>query len=138
MEARREAGVWRAVLERRDGSLQTVTARALVNAAGPWVGAVSALAGARADGRRVRLVKGSHIVTPRLYEGEQAYTLQGGDGRVVFAIPYQGRFTLIGTTDIPYEGDPAQVGASAEEIDYLCRTIGDYFQRAPTWAGSPS
>ena len=132
VEARREGGVWLCGLERRDGSLQTVTARALVNAAGPWVGAVSALAGARADGRRVRLVKGSHIVTPRLYEGEQAYTLQGGDGRVVFAIPYQGRFTLIGTTDIPYEGDPAQVGASAEEIDYLCRTIGDYFQRAPT------
>ena len=132
VEARREAGVWRAVLESRTGARETVTARALVNAAGPWVEAVSALAGARADGRQVRLVKGSHIVVPRLYDGEQAYTLQGADGRVVFAIPYQDRFTLIGTTDIPYEGDPARVEASAEEIDYLCRTIGDYFQQAPT------
>lgn len=132
VEARREGGLWRGVLEGRDGARQTVAARALVNAAGPWVEAVSGLAGAKPDGRSVRLVKGSHIVVPRMYEGPQAYTLQGADGRVVFTIPYQGRFTLIGTTDIPYEADPAQVEASAEEIDYLCRTVGDYFGNPPT------
>ena len=130
--ARRDAGVWRAVLERRDGRRLPVTARALVNAAGPWVETVLGLTGVPADGRSVKLVKGSHIVVPKLYDGAQAYTLQSGDGRVVFAIPYQGRFTLVGTTDIPYADDPAQVAPSTEEIEYLCRTLGDYFERAPS------
>jgi glycerol-3-phosphate dehydrogenase len=67
-----------------------------------------------------------------MYEGAQAYTLQGGDGRVVFAIPYQGRFTLVGTTDIPYTDDPAKVEATSEEVDYLCRTLGDYFEKPIT------
>jgi glycerol-3-phosphate dehydrogenase len=71
-------------------------------------------------------------VLPRLYEGEHCYTLQGGDGRVVFAIPYEGRFTLVGTTDVPVEGEPGPVNASAEEIAYLCQALGDYFERAPT------
>ncbi|WP_293675743.1 glycerol-3-phosphate dehydrogenase [uncultured Phenylobacterium sp.] len=131
-QARRDAGVWRCVLERRGGERQTVTARALVNAAGPWVETVRGLTGVAATGNSVKLVKGSHIVVPRMYPGEQAYTLQGADGRVVFAIPYQGRFTLVGTTDVPYDGDPAHVDASAEEIGYLCRTLGDYFEKPPT------
>ena len=131
VEARRHGEVWHAVLEGRDGLGENVTARALVNAAGPWVESIVALTGAPAAGRSVKLVKGSHIVVPRLYDGAQAYTLQGGDGRVVFAIPYQDHFTLVGTTDIPFEGDPAQVEASAEEIDYLCRTLGDYFENPP-------
>jgi glycerol-3-phosphate dehydrogenase len=130
--ARRDGGVWRGVLQTRDGGRETVTARALVNAAGPWVEAVQGLTGVPADGRSVKLVKGSHIVVPRMYAGEQAYTLQGGDGRVVFAIPYQDRFTLVGTTDIPCAGDPAQVEASAEEIEYLCRTLADYFENPPS------
>jgi glycerol-3-phosphate dehydrogenase len=129
VEARRDGGLWKGVLERRDGGRETVAARALVNAAGPWVQTVLGLTGVAPDGRSVKLVKGSHIVVPKMYEGAQAYTLQGGDGRVVFAIPYQDRFTLIGTTDIPYEDDPARVEASAEEIAYLCLTIGDYFNR---------
>ena len=132
VEARREGAVWRGVLERRDGGRETVTARAMVNAAGPWVETMLKLTGVKAGGRSVRLVKGSHIVVPRMYAGEQAYTLQGGDGRVVFAIPYQGRFTLVGTTDIPYEGDPARVEASPAEIDYLCRTLADYFEQPPS------
>jgi glycerol-3-phosphate dehydrogenase len=131
VEARRERGVWRCVLQRLDGERQTVAARALVNAAGPWVESVRGLTGTEAGGSSVKLVKGSHIVVPRMYPGEHAYTLQGGDGRVVFAIPYQGRFTLVGTTDVPYEGDPAGVEASADEIDYLCRTLGDYFEAPP-------
>jgi len=132
VEARRDGHLWQGVLQRSDGTRETVAARALVNAAGPWVETVLGLTGVADDGRSVRLVKGSHIVVPRMYEGEQAYTLQGADGRVVFAIPYQDRFTLVGTTDIPYTDDPAHVEASADEIDYLCRTIGDYFETAPT------
>ena len=127
VEARREGGLWRAVLERRDGGREGVAARALVNAAGPWAEGVLGLVGADARGRSLKLVKGSHIALPRLYSGEQAYTLQGGDGRVVFAIPYQGRFTLVGTTDVPFEGDPARVEASDEEVAYLCSALGDYF-----------
>lgn len=132
IEARREGGLWRGVLETRAGSRETVVARALVNAAGPWVQSVLGLAAVPPDGRAVKLVKGSHIVLPAMYEGAQAYTLQGGDGRVVFAIPYQDRFTLVGTTDIPYTADPAEVEASADEIAYLCRTSGDYFEKPIT------
>jgi glycerol-3-phosphate dehydrogenase len=130
--ARREGGLWMGVLERRDGGRETVIARALVNAAGPWVQTVLGLTAVPRDGRSVKLIKGSHIVVPAMYEGAQAYTLQGGDGRVVFAIPYQDRFTLVGTTDIPYTDDPAKVEASPEEIAYLCRTIADYFAKPIT------
>jgi glycerol-3-phosphate dehydrogenase len=77
--------------------------------------------------QRLRLVKGSHIVVPRLYDGEHAYILQNRDRRIVFAIPYEGRFTLIGTTDEPYEGDPAEVRISREETDYLCDIISRTF-----------
>ena len=89
-------------------------ARALVNAAGPWVGESSAARGRDAP-KTVRLVKGSHIMVPRLYEGERLF-LQNPDKRVVFVIPYEGDLTLIGTTDIPYEGDPAAVTIGEAEI----------------------
>ena len=131
-QAQREGGLWRCTLLDATGEQRTVSARAVVNAAGPWVETVLGLTGIPAAGRSVKLVKGSHIVVPRLYEGEQAYTLQNSDGRVVFAIPYQHRFTLIGTTDIPYEADPAHAQASGEEVDYLCRTVSDYFETAVT------
>lgn len=130
VEARREDGRWRAVLERRDGTRLTVMARSLVNAAGPWAETVLGLIGAAATGGSLKLVKGSHIVLPRLYEGEQAYTLQGADGRVVFAIPYRGAFTLVGTTDVPFEAVPEEVTPSLKEIAYLCRAIGEYFEKA--------
>jgi glycerol-3-phosphate dehydrogenase len=109
-----------------------VSARALVNAAGPWVREVlgGALGFNRSPG--VRLVKGSHIVVPRLYDGEHAFILQNDDGRVVFVIPYEGRYTLIGTTDIPFTDDPATVAISAEETAYLCRAVSRYFARPVT------
>ena len=132
VSARREGAVWRATLEHADGGQETVTARAIVNAAGPWVEQVARLLGVNKPARSVKLVKGSHIVLPRLYEGEHAYTLQGGDGRVVFTIPYEGRYTLVGTTDVPVEGEPGPVEATGEEIAYLCRTLGDYFTREVT------
>jgi glycerol-3-phosphate dehydrogenase len=132
LTARREDGVWRASLEGEGGGgVIELRARALVNAAGPWVETVNRLVGVHRPGRAVKLVKGSHIVLPRLYEGEHCYTLQGGDGRVIFAIPYEGRFTLVGTTDTPVSGGPGPVQASDEDVAYLCRTLGDYFSRPP-------
>lgn len=107
-------------------------ARAIVNAAGPWVEPVlRGVAGARAESR-VRLVKGSHIVVPRLYAGNHAFLLQNPDGRVVFSIPYEQHYTLVGTTDVPFDANPASVAISAEETTYLCDTINRYFRRALT------
>ncbi|WP_029009924.1 glycerol-3-phosphate dehydrogenase [Azospirillum halopraeferens] len=124
VEARREDGLWRAVLEdAATGARHTVRARALVNAAGPWVADV--LNGRLGVNTRsaVRLVKGSHIVVPRLFEGDRAYIFQNDDRRIVFAIPYEGDFTLIGTTDVDYHGDPAAVSIDEAEIAYLCRVL---------------
>lgn len=107
-------------------------ARAIVNAAGPWVESVlRGVTGARTESR-VRLVKGSHIVVPRLYAGEHAFLLQNPDGRVVFTIPYEQHYTLVGTTDVPFDADPASVAISAEETTYLCDTVNRYFRGALT------
>ncbi|HVS76781.1 MAG TPA: glycerol-3-phosphate dehydrogenase [Steroidobacteraceae bacterium] len=125
--AHRESQLWRIELESERAERRSVRARALVNAAGPWVEQVLERAGAPRR-RGVRLVKGSHIVVPRVYAGEHAYTFQSGDGRVVFAIPFEGDFTLVGTTDVPYGGDPGSVRASDEEVAYLCRVTTDYFR----------
>ena len=122
---RREALLWHLETQSPRGERRSVQARALINAAGPWVQDVLSSVGVPWH-RALRLVKGSHIVVPRLYAGAHAYTLQGSDGRVIFAIPYADEFTLIGTTDIPYDTDPAQVAVSAQEIDYLCRVAGEY------------
>ena len=127
--ATREEGCWRIELSAQSGARTAVRARALVNAAGPWVEDVLRASGARRR-RSLRLVKGSHIVVPRLYDGPQAYTLQHADGRVVFVIPYDGEFSLIGTTDVPFEGDPGALRASSAEVDYLCATVSEYL-RAP-------
>ena len=130
VSARREGSHWTLQL-RHEGSGQprTEQARALVNAAGPWVETVL---GARLgqNGRaRVRLVKGSHIVVRRLFEHERAYIFQNADGRVVFAIPYERDFTLIGTTDVEFEGDPGAVRIDRAEIDYLCAAASAYLAR---------
>jgi glycerol-3-phosphate dehydrogenase len=109
-----------------------ISARAIVNASGPWVdGVLRCLPGTRSDAR-LRLVRGSHIVVPRLYEGDHAYLLQNADGRVVFTIPYEGGFTLIGTTDVPSESSTDAPQATAEEIEYLCATVNGYFCRTLT------
>ena len=126
-------GLWQAVLrDQRSGRERNVTARALVNAAGPWVEQVLRDVLGRPAPTRVRLVKGSHIVVPRLYEGEQAYLLQNADRRIVFTIPYEGAYTLIGTTDVAFAGDPAAAAISAEETAYLCQVVGSYFTRTLT------
>jgi glycerol-3-phosphate dehydrogenase len=131
--ARREGGVWRIDYEGKDGR-GTVTARMLVNAAGPWVDQVIIETLGDNDAHNVRLVKGSHIVTRKLYEHDRCYFFQSPDGRPVFAIPYENDFTLIGTTDLDYEGDPAAVEISQAETDYLLKAVSDYFEKPVTTA----
>lgn len=128
--AERGAEGWTCRLVAADGTERRVTARALVNAAGPWV--LQAQDAARARARdRVRLIRGSHIVLPALYEGDQAYILQNDDRRVVFVIPYEGRFSLVGTTDVPHEGDARAAHCTPEEAAYLCAAVGRQFRRTP-------
>ncbi len=128
IEIRREDETWQLTLEdMATGARSTIHARVVVNAGGPWVEQVMA-AGAGVNAKaKVRLVQGSHIVVPKLYDHGRAYILQNSDGRIVFVIPYQNDFTLIGTTDRDYEGDPSKVKASSEEIQYLCDSVSEYF-----------
>jgi glycerol-3-phosphate dehydrogenase len=124
---------WRLVLNAH-GQRDVVTARVLVNAAGPWVDIVDDGVLHRQHAPRLRLDKGSHIVVRRLYEHDRAYILQAADGRVVFAIPFERDFTLIGTTDRSFSGDPAAIVPAADEIDYLCGVMTDYFRASITAA----
>jgi len=128
--AQRDGDSWRATLRPQNGGTREVNARVLVNAAGPWVLDVSRQAGLSAH-QALRLVKGSHVVVPRLYEGEQAYLLQNDDGRIVFVIPFERAFSLIGTTELPFEGDPATAAITEEEVAYLCRAVGRWFAKPP-------
>ncbi|MEP6786531.1 MAG: glycerol-3-phosphate dehydrogenase, partial [Sphingomonadales bacterium] len=123
VSARRDGDEWLATLS--DG--RTVTAKKMVNAAGPWVAEALALTDANARSG-VRLIKGSHIVVPKLFDGDQAYMLQQPDKRIVFAIAYTNDTTLIGTTDIPVE-KPEDATITGEEIDYLCAAVNHYFKR---------
>ncbi len=125
--------VWRLVLNAR-GQRDVVTARILVNAAGAWVDSFVETALRQEPRRRLRLDKGSHIVVRRLYDHDRAYILQAADGRVVFAIPFQRDFTLIGTTDRAFSGDPSIVLPSGEEIEYLCGVVNEYFRTPLTAA----
>jgi glycerol-3-phosphate dehydrogenase len=135
--ARREGPVWR--IETATG--EAVQVRALVNAAGPWVNEAIGLTGLNPP-HGVRLVQGTHIVVPRLYDHDAAYIFQNGDGRVVFAIPWRGDFTLIGTTDLELDGPPAHAEPTEAEVAYLCLAVSDYFRTPVTpdqvvdrWAG---
>ena len=129
VSARRSKGLWHIHLERADGSLLSIRARALVNAAGPWVASLVRDELKQQSPYGIRLIQGSHIIVPRLFDGEQAYILQNEDRRIVFAIPYLRRFTLIGTTDREYRGDPNQVQISDEETDYLLRVVNAHLRR---------
>ncbi|UVW27364.1 glycerol-3-phosphate dehydrogenase [Massilia sp. H6] len=124
----RHAHHWTATLVRGATSEQ-VRARCLVNAAGPWAGRLAQVATGAAPARRLRLVKGSHIVVPRLFDHDHAYIFQHPDGRIVFALPYEGAFTLIGTTDVEFHGDPDSVTIGGPETVYLCELANRYFRR---------
>lgn len=129
VSARRSKGLWHLHLERADGSLFSIRSRALVNAAGPWVARFIEDDLKQKAPYGIRLIQGSHIVVPRLHDGEQAYILQNEDQRIVFVIPWLERFSLIGTTDREYQGDPAKVQISEEETDYLLRVVNAHFKQ---------
>ncbi len=122
---------WQLVLNAH-GNRETVTASALVNAAGAWAPEVTENLLRLKPHAHVRLVKGSHIVVRRLFEHDHAYIFQLGDGRIVFAIPYERDLTLIGTTDEDFKGDPAAPAATPAEITYLCRAASLYFRNPVT------
>ena len=130
VSARRENGAWRIELrDKRNGTTRVVTARALVNAAGPWVAdIIERVAGGKST-RKVRLVKGSHIVTPKFWDGPHSYLVQNNDKRVIFVNPYEGDKALIGTTDVPWDGAPENVSIDEAEIEYLLAAVNRYFKQ---------
>ena len=131
--ARRQGDLWRITLE-RDGARVETTARMLVNAAGPWVGEVLHDRVHVEARENVRLVRGSHVVTRKLFDHDRCYFLQGADGRIIFAIPYEGDFTLIGTTDVDHDDPGIAPVCSPEEQAYLLAFASAYFARPVTEA----
>jgi glycerol-3-phosphate dehydrogenase len=131
--AERQGRTWKLALESTIGGERfSINAKALVNAAGPWVADVLDHV-VHADTRaEIRLVKGSHVVVRKLFDHDRAYVFQNADRRIVFAIPYRGEFTLIGTTDEDYRGDPADVTPDDAEVAYLLATVSDYFRTPVT------
>jgi glycerol-3-phosphate dehydrogenase len=124
---RRAAGCWQATLSGQSGTRE-VRARALVNAAGPWADEFLRRRTPLASTHRVRLVKGSHIVVPKRYDHDYAYIFQAPDRRIIFALPYERDYTLIGTTDVEHHGARGAVVIDRAEIDYLCSMASRYFQ----------
>ncbi|TAL58678.1 MAG: glycerol-3-phosphate dehydrogenase, partial [Legionella sp.] len=132
--------IWKLTVEPKQGEPYFIYAKALINASGPWVNAIADMTQIP-NQQKMTLVKGSHIVVPKLYEGQHAYFLQHEDKRVIFVIPYQG-FSMIGTTDIAFTGSPDEVHISEEEIDYLTGLVNCYFKTklskddiVSTWSG---
>ncbi len=130
VDAVRSASGWQATLASADGARHTMRARALVNAAGPWAAQFLAEHAHAPRAKNLRLVKGSHIVVLRLFEHDHAYIFQNPDKRIIFAIPYEGRFTLIGTTDVEHKGAIGAARIDVEEVAYLCTQASRYFARA--------
>lgn len=133
-EAVRVGDQWHITMHGPAGT-EYAAARALVNAAGPWVSLVLREVLDLNTPARIRMVKGSHIVVRRLFDHDRCYIFQNADNRIVFAIPYEDDFTLIGTTDLDYTGDPADVAISPEEEIYLLNAVGAYFARPIDQAG---
>jgi D-erythritol 1-phosphate dehydrogenase len=128
--AKRTEGLWEAKIAREGAPAETIRARAMVNATGPWATQLFERFEGAKTRYRLALVQGSHIVVPRLYEGDQAYILQNPDKRIIFLLPFLDAFTIIGTTDTPYAGDPAAVAATAGEIEYLLVAANRFLRRA--------
>jgi glycerol-3-phosphate dehydrogenase len=120
---------WSATLEHADGRRQNVRARALVNAAGPWAGQFLRQEARIGGAKSLRLVKGSHIVVKKIFDHDKAYIFQNPDKRIIFAIPYEGEFTLIGTTDVEYHGEVSAVRIAGDEVSYLCEQASRYFEQ---------
>jgi glycerol-3-phosphate dehydrogenase len=131
ISAERRDGLWHVTTQGPHGT-ETHSARALVNAGGPWVEDVIRNVARINSSEGVRLVRGSHIVTKRLFDHDRCYFFQGSDGRIIFAIPYEQDFTLIGTTDKDHTGAPKDVHCTDEERDYLLAFAGQYFAKPVT------
>lgn len=128
--ARRDGGVWQIEMSNSlTGRVRNVTARAVVNAGGPWVNDIIGRVTGTNSSRAVRLIKGSHIIVPKFWNGPHAYLVQNNDQRVIFINPYEGDKALIGTTDIPFEGSLDKVEAADEEISYLLTAVNKYFKQ---------
>ncbi|MEZ9513610.1 glycerol-3-phosphate dehydrogenase [Vibrio splendidus] len=127
-KAHREGGVWHVtILDVMTNQRFERKAKALVNAAGPWVKQFFDDGLEQASPRNIRLIKGSHIVVPRIHDEPQAYILQNKDNRIVFMIPYLDKFSIIGTTDLEYKGDPREVAIDDVEVDYLIDIVNQHF-----------
>lgn len=131
IKAQRCQGYWQvSMLDKETNQIYQVKAKSIVNAAGPWVASLFDDAIKEKSPQNIRLVKGSHIVVPRIHNQSHAYMLQNEDQRIVFVIPFEDDFSLIGTTDVEYKGDPAKVKISQEEIDYLVDITNSYFKKS--------
>ncbi len=129
LAARRDQQYWTlSLFDRKKQVEYTIKAKALVNASGPWLNRTMDVIDHCATREHIRMVKGSHIIVKKLFDHERAYIFQNRDGRIVFAIPYEKEFTLIGTTDVDFEGDPGVVTISEQETEYLCSAASGYFK----------
>ena len=131
--ATREGKLWNVTLtDQVTGKEQNIQCRALVNASGPWVSKLFSDTMTIPAPKQIRMVKGSHIVVPKVHDEPEAYILQNADDRIIFVIPYEDDFSLIGTTDVDYEGDPKKAKISPEEVDYLIGIVNDHFKNKLT------
>ena len=129
VKAERKNGLWNVTIRAQSGVEETICARMLINAGGPWVDQIIAATLGKNDVHNVRLVQGSHIVVKRMFEHEKCYIFQNADNRIIFAIPYERDYTLIGTTDQDYKGDPKDVAITEGETDYLLNAASEYFKK---------
>ena len=133
INAERGADSWNVSLQdMNDDSIHHVSAKVIVNASGPWVSRLFSESLSMKAPKTIRMVKGSHIVVPRLNRETEAYILQNEDERIVFVIPYEDEFSLVGTTDVDYEGDPKKAKISPEETEYLLDIVNSHFKRQLT------
>jgi glycerol-3-phosphate dehydrogenase len=128
-DAKRGASEWQVQLDNSQGQVRHLTARALVNAAGPWAAQFLNDAARAPRTKSLRLIKGSHIVVPKMFDHDHAYIFQNPDKRIIFAIPYEDDFTLIGTTDVEYSGAVAAAAIDPSEVTYLCEQASRYFEK---------
>jgi len=128
ISATRDKGLWTLnFLDKNSGTENSIQAKVLVNASGPWLDTLLPHITHTQTAQHIRMVKGSHIIVKKLFDHKRAYIFQNGDGRIIFAIPFQNDFTLIGTTDVDFHGKPDEVEIDSEEINYLCNATNEYF-----------
>ena len=132
IEAKRVENLWQIVTQDELGKMQTIKARLLINAGGPWVSQILGQVLSYNDPDKIRMVKGSHIVVRKLYNHDRCYIFQNGDGRICFTIPYETDYTLIGTTDEDHKGDPGKPEISSSEINYMINAVSEYFKTPVT------